>query len=310
MHQKWYTFLNELENNLKIFALCKEFDALSLRDKVEGESSSSQDTVCSSSSTSLVQRSSFGYRSTFHSFLRNFTHSSPWSHPFTEQLRAPFVELPRHYIDSSSLRSYDIRMGIGFRFLPGQPDFLLQELKFKESFDRFSFLSNSLGLSYFNRPISSNNSMLPFSRSGAGLRCLVTDASDFSKVLVEVVTHHNRRYGRFLVLVCLGIGCTVWYGFEIGSIFHPPQGFPFIQLDSYDPFFNMDYSAPGFNKISFVETHDVSASVESTFGNEPPFADIQIPASGPVLKAVSLGIMVAFFLAVGIVPNASGAINI
>jgi hypothetical protein len=43
---------------------------------------------------------------------------------------------------------------------------------------------------------------------------------------------------------------------------------------------------------------------------EHPFAEIKIPASGPVLKAAGIGIMVAFFLAVGLVPNASGSINI
>lgn len=40
-------------------------------------------------------------------------------------------------------------------------------------------------------------------------------------------------------------------------------------------------------------------------GSELPFAEITIPATGPVLKAVGLGVMVAFFLAVGLVPNPS-----
>ena len=46
--------------------------------------------------------------------------------------------------------------------------------------------------------------------------------------------------------------------------------------------------------------------MESAFGNEQPFAEITIPSSGPVLKAVGLGVMVAFFLAVGLVPDVSG----
>lgn len=59
-----YNFLNEIEN-LQMFALC-------------GSSSSS-------SSTSLVQPSSYGYRGTFHPFLRSWTHSL-WSQSIIEQL--------------------------------------------------------------------------------------------------------------------------------------------------------------------------------------------------------------------------------
>lgn len=38
-------------------------------------------------------------------------------------------------------------------------------------------------------------------------------ASMMSRVLVEAFTYNNGYYGRFLILVKLGIGCTVWYGF-------------------------------------------------------------------------------------------------
>lgn len=48
----------------------------------------------------------------------------------------------------------------------------------------------------------------------------------------------------------------------------------------------------------------------SALGNEIPFADITIPASGNVLKGVGLGVMVAFFLAVGLVPNLTSSINV
>ena len=72
----------------------------------------------------------------------------------------------------------------------------------------------------------------------------------------------------------------------------------------------MDYYAPGFHRISILERNDVSTSVVSALSNEPPFADITIPASGHVLKAVGLGLMVAFFLAVGLVPNAPNSLNL
>ena len=106
-----------------------------------------------------------------------------------------------------------------------------------------------------------------------------------------------------MVLVCLGIGCTVWYGFAEGLANHAPQGSLFAPIESYDPFYNMDYYAPGFRRATFVERNDVSESVVSAFENDLPFAEITIPASGNVIKAVGLGIMVGFFIAVGLVPN-------
>lgn len=292
----WYNFLKEIEN-LQMFALCKDFEELSLEDDTGSSSSST--------STSQVQPSSYGYRGTIHRFLRSWTHSL-WSHSISEKLRAPFIEIPRHFMDSSPFESYDIRLGLGFRFLPGQPEFLFQNLMLPESFDRLSFLSNSLGLSYNSRALSAL-SLLPYSYSGVGLRGLVND--EFTKLLVEVLTFYNGIYGRFLVRISLGIGCTVWYTFEPGAALQPPLGGLFGPLD-YDSFFNMDHYAPGFHRIGFVETNDVSASVESAMEKEHPFAEIKIPASGPMLKAASIGIMVAFFLAVGLVPNVSGSINV
>lgn len=106
--KSWFRFLYEIDN-LQMFALCKDFDELSLQDDRVGSSSSS---------TSLVQPSSYGYRGSFLPFFRSLTPS--WSRPFIEQLRAPFIEFPRHLMESS-FQSYDIRMGIGFRFLPGHP---------------------------------------------------------------------------------------------------------------------------------------------------------------------------------------------
>ena len=292
------TFLSEVEN-LQMFALCKDFKNLSLEDDTVGSSSSS-----SSSSKSIVQPYSYGYRCTFNSLLRSWTHSL-WGQSMIKQLRAPFIELPRRFMDSLPFQSYDICIGFGFRFLPGQQQYLLKELKLPESFDRLSFLRNSLGLSYICRPLS-DKELLPYSYSGTGMRCLVTDG--LSKLLVDVVTYFNGRYGRILVLVCLGVGCTVWYVFASGSADFGPDDWRFRSLESFESFFNMEYCAPGFNRVCFVERNDISASVESAMVNELPFADINIPASGHVLKAVGLGVIVAFLLSVGLVPDVSGAI--
>lgn len=288
-----YSFLKEVEN-LQIFSLCKDFEELSLCKDSEDN--------CSSSSTQ-VQPS----RSAIPRILRRLKQSLLSPGPsIIEQLRAPFVEYPRQFLDSS-FQSYDIRMLlIGFRFLPG---FLHHELQLPESFDRLTFLRNSLGLTYNRIPLT-EDSLFSFSHSGVGLRSLVNSTAGITKILVEVITFYNGLYGRYLVLVTLGVGCTVWYAFAPGTDIQPPLGGVFSPFDSYDPFFNTDYFVPGFRCVGFVESHDVSASVASALGNEPPFAEITIPASGPVLKAVGLGVMVAIFLAIGIVPNVSGPFNI
>lgn len=58
----------------------------------------------------------------------------------------------------------------------------------------------------------------------------------------------------------------------------------------------MDHFQSGFRRVGIVERNDVPASVVSAMGTEQPFADIKIPASGPMLKGVSIAIMLAFFL--------------
>lgn len=127
------SFNKEIEY-LDIFSLCNEFDKLSLKDNTGSSSSST--------SKSLVQSSSYSYRDTLLSFLRGSTHYQRCQ-SLINQLRAPFIELPRHYIDSS-FKSYDIQMGFGFRFLPGQSQLLLQELKMPESFDKLLFFPRSI----------------------------------------------------------------------------------------------------------------------------------------------------------------------
>nr|CAD1821793.1 unnamed protein product [Ananas comosus var. bracteatus] len=126
---------------------------------------------------------------------------------------------------------------------------------------------------------------------------IVADGHSFTKILVEVITHYEGMYGRFLVLVTLGLCCTVWYTFAPGSSLEAPNSSLFGRLEAYDAFFNMDSYVPGFSRVVFVERNDVSETVVSALRNDLPFAEITIPASGNVLKAVGLGVMVAFFLA-------------
>lgn len=65
--------------------------------------------------------------------------------------------------------------------------------------------------------------------ASAGLRCVLQ--SNASKVLVEAITFYEGMYGRFFVLVCLGVGCTVWYAFVPGSYNHAPVTHLFDALD-------------------------------------------------------------------------------
>lgn len=304
-----YNLLYEIEN-LQIFALCNDFDELSLEDiapSMEDKAPSLEDnTGPSSSSSSSTIQPYYSYRNTYHRFLDCRTHSL-FSQSIIEQLRAPFIEIPPNLMDSSLVQSNKLLMALGFRFHPGQNDFISQEFLLPESFDRISFLCNSLGLSYNSRALSAR-AIFPYSCIGGGLRGLIND--QLSNILVEVVTYYDGMYGRFLVLVCLGVGSTVWYSFAQGSPDHAPTEGMFAPIESYNPFYNMGYFAPGFRRIGFVERMDVSATVESAFGNEHPFAEITIPASGPLLKAVGLGVMIAFFLAVGLLPNTNSGINI
>ncbi|KAL0292816.1 UNVERIFIED_CONTAM: hypothetical protein Sangu_3250300, partial [Sesamum angustifolium] len=216
--------------------------------------------------------------------------SSLWIHPFIELLRAPFIEVPKEYIEKS-LQKYDISLGFGFRFLPGQEDFIIQSLQLPQSFDRLSFLSRSLGL--LKSATRHCHTGFSYSIAGVGLRGLANDQlGKLPSFLVDVISHYNGRYGRFIILVSLGIGCTVWYNYVPGSSFTAPTGDLFAHLDSYDHFFDDSYT---LNKVNFIETVDVSDTVDSAFSKELPFTDISIPASCPALKAVGLGLMIAVF---------------
>lgn len=48
---------------------------------------------------------------------------------------------------------------------------------------------------------------------------------------------------------------------------------------------------------------DSTRTVEAAMQHLPPFTEIEIHASRRIINAVSLGIMLAFFISIGIVPN-------
>lgn len=324
----WRNFLCEIDN-LQMFSLCKEFDELSLEDTGGSSSSpsastSSSNSIVKPSTSKIIDKSSmsilsvkpsaYPYWTDFNHYFRSLTYSY-WCRSIIWKLRAPFKEIPCKLIDISSKHESSnvkpsIYLSLGFRFLPGQSDFIFNILKLPESIERLSRLSDSLGLSknsgFISKVLSFNRTVIPpdglaspYCSSEVGLRGLVK--KEYSQILVEIITSSKYRYGRFLVLVILGIGCTVWYGFVPGSPEHAPGGDLFDPL-VYENFYNMDYNQPGLHKINLVErTDNAETLVKWAMENEPPFDDIQIPARGEVFKAVSTGVMISFIIAAAIV---------
>lgn len=312
MRDFFNSFLREFKE-LQIFALCKDFDDLSL-DDTESSASTSTSTSTSINLSELTSNILLnpnillnrGIRSSYLQHLHNTI--APPLRSVIEPLRAPFVGVSQDYIEAAFAQIEplpsiargvsSVSMALGFRFPPGQSTFLLNEIQLPECLDSLSFVCNSLGLFYSTMGA---NSLLSYSRHAAGL---LGENSELNKVLVEVITNVDGLYGRFFILVWLGVGCTVWYD----KVWNRTLGEGlFARIGDYEAFYDMDFvpSFYPFRKLTFLETCDPSSVVDSAFANTPPFAQISIPASGPVLKAVSLGVMIGFFLAVGIVPNLS-----
>jgi hypothetical protein len=263
-------FLHALED-MQLFSLCSDFDKLSLDEQVPAESEGTTTKLYYPASNLERMRG----RLTDH-----------WQRTFIESLRAPFA--PADFLIPAA---HGIKLGVGFRFTPGQQKFLFRELMLPVYLDKLLVFSGELGLTYYTAPL--NPSAIPVH----GIGDLVE--SDRNKVLIEVLTDGVGKYGRILVLVILGVGCTTWFSFiphgtDIGSTFQP--------FDDYAPFFNDQYVTPGFDKCRFVETQNVSRNVGTLMQN-PPFTELEIPANGYMLKAVGLGVMIAIFVALGITPE-------
>lgn len=161
--------MKEIEKTeIGLFSLCESFEKLSLKDNTAGSSSSS--------STGLVQPSSYGSIDSMVRFM-HICRQSTICKSIINRLRAPFIDFPSNYINSLSKATYDIHMCFGFRFLPGQSELLIKDLKLytlTSSFERLTFLSNALGLSFFKKHLGSET----------GMRGIVTDG--LNKILVEV----------------------------------------------------------------------------------------------------------------------------
>lgn len=116
-------------------------------------------------------------------------------------------------------------------------------------------------------------------------------------------------YGHFIILVCLGVGVTIWYTFTPG-LEHVAPASMLRSIDDYNTFLNMDRCNSSFKRMGFVETHDLSSEIESALANVPPLSSIKIPAGGSVLTAVGLGLMLGIFLSIGIIPLPADGLTI
>lgn len=99
---------------------------------------------------------------------------------------------------------------------------------------------------------------------------------------MEVITYNNGYYGRFLILIKFGLGCTVWYGFTPGiEYLIPVDSLVFQEISNFDPFlFIPEYHIqPGFDKMTLLEKEEnnILSVLQAAFKSEKPFMDIHLP---------------------------------
>ncbi|PHT42254.1 Protein Ycf2 [Capsicum baccatum] len=137
------------------------------------------------------------------------------------------------------------------------------------------------------------------------VRGLVNEPMNAERVFTDVVTCGPGYFRRYLALIITGVGCVAWYKVYPCSIDNMPDVSILGALFNYERFFEQDYRVPGFQVVKFLKTGNVTQPVNNAI-SEKPLCEFSIPASGPLLKAVGLGIMLSFILAGGIVPTKMG----
>ncbi|CDP17413.1 unnamed protein product [Coffea canephora] len=291
--------------NLDVFTITKKMGNLSLDDK----------NTSSSSNLSLVSRSdvpnTMPMFSSTSSILERFKRSSKHSE-FTRKVmdltKSPFMDIPKTVMDLTS-NSASYLLSLGFRFMPGQGEFLFKNLRLPDTLDGLKGLRENLGLTLAKDTLT-NRGILKFK----GLSEIHAKGSlMMNRVLLEAITYNDGFYGRFLVLAQIGVGCTVWYGFTPGDGFNIPFDASltslFSPIENYEPFFyNPDvYIHPGFQKMTLMENQANTISALSTaYTDEKPFLDIKIPtnSNSNLIVGITLGLVVVVLLSVGLSPIA------
>jgi hypothetical protein len=219
----------------------------------------------------------------------------------------------------------DEMMALYFRIFPEHT--LFQKYEFtisKEANKMLMYVFTSLGLSKMVR--FSVSDLFLNTRIRGGLHHLLegiastSTSTPFQKVM-EFLTYYKGMYGRLIIFVSLGVGCTVWYTFLPGVPEVAPPGILVPRELPYDSFKNVDFHFTPFKKMSYVEYKYITDQVLSAFENVYPFSEINLPSinsdgSNPdginpdgsnARVALGLGFIVAVFLAMGMMSYSSPA---
>lgn len=281
-----------------VFNITEKFRKMRLSD--DNASSSSNETV-SRTTISKLQSGVLSYPShSWKNFLCYGTLPSSFSRRVMEKTQYPFIDIPNKLFDFTK-NCKDLILTLGFRFLPQHEDYIHKELHLPENKGSLYAVKKNFGLT-LSRDSLTNKAKLK-------LEALASQGVNFfnEKILVEGITYHSGYYGRFLILVQLGVGCTVWYGFTPGEEFIVPVNtLLFNEIESYEPFVNnpATHVQPGFDKMTLHENEDnIIPKVASTYFKEKPFVDIEIPATGSTIVCVGLGLVIIVLLTMGISPD-------
>lgn len=224
------------------------------------------------------------------------------------------------FLTSLPVKSRDEMMEFYFRFLPEHTRFLRYEFWISNEVKKMlKYVFTSLGLKKMVR--FSCKDLFLNTRIRGGIHHLLegTDSpsSPFQRVM-EFITYYKGSYGRLIVFISLGVGCTVWYTFLPGAIESVPPEILVPRALPYDYFKNVDYHLAHFKKMSFVEYKYITDQVLSALENVYPFSEINLPSINPdeasnvstsdarnnasnAKVALGLGIIVAVYLAMGMV---------
>lgn len=192
-------------------------------------------------------------------------------------------------------------MEVYYRFLPDHTDFINSTFTVTNQVKkRLKQICRAIGFKSTTIPFYVPE-VFEYSNLGRGMRGLVHET--YEKVLVEVLSFYKGGYGRVIILVSLGVCCTIWSIYVPGVGDCAPALDHFPRFESYQPFFNPETQYKMFQKACFIERTDLSDDVIKTIENEFPFSEMSLPATGNTRIAVGLGLMIAVFMALGLAPS-------
>lgn len=283
-----------------IFVITEKLKNLSLRDDSDSDSESSQSAMGKSKKVLKLGCQSEDVLSYPRRDWKNYITSGSTS-DFTLMLmrhtQSAFLSLPPHILGMTH-QSKDFILNLGFRILPEQVEYIQRELFLEQNYkERLKDVKRSLGLTLSWESLSQ--------RAALKYNTAVSNADRlYNRLLIEVITFNSGLYGRYFILVHLGVGCTVWYGFCPG---HEDSLPVYSSLFSEDIDFTKfihypeTHVQPGFLKIEFQENvENLLPVLAETYQNVKPFKDLNLPQSGFTLMACALGLTIAVFLSLGI----------